>query len=295
VKKASLYSREVFRGFFIKNIYTLFFILLIGCSSSTVSNKQTSSSFVSLSPGTTEILFALGLEKRIAAVTDFCNYPPQALKKASVGSFSFPSLERIISFNPEIIFAAGGPQERILVSLENIGYRVERINPSSVDELFEAIIKIGKLTGKEKESRKLVADMSKKIDEIRNKTDNRKHPSVFIEISERPLMTAGGKSFINEMVQIAGGKNVAENIRKDYFNVNYEFIIEKNPDIILIFSNDSSGKRKDIIRRKLSDATSASVNNKVFSFQNKDIFLRPGPRIVDGIEKISELLYGKEL
>ncbi|MCX5701167.1 MAG: helical backbone metal receptor, partial [Candidatus Omnitrophica bacterium] len=159
--------------------------------------------YISLAPSTTEILFALDLDKEIVGVSSFCNYPGQAKSKAKVGDFSRPSIETIISLKPDYIFCTGLEQAPVIYQLRKLGLNVYVADPSSFDELFSSISKIGKITNKTKQAEALIVKMKADIKTITSKTElipQDKKIKVFIEIWHEPLMTAAKGSFVDELI-----------------------------------------------------------------------------------------------
>lgn len=246
---------------------------------------------ISLAPANTEILFALGLDKEIVGVSSYCNFPLQALNKEKIGDFSNPNIEKIISLKPDIIFSAGLEQEQAAQKLRDLGQKVVVIDPSNFDELFQSIELMGRLTGRQEQALKLVKLIKERINKVKQQVKSfNYHPKVFIEISFNPLMTVSKCSFLDEMVKIAGGINVAGNLPRPYCRVSEELIIRHNPDVIILthFSD-----RINVAKRSGWENISAVKNNRVYNDINSDILVRPGPRLVEGLEELVKRMYGE--
>lgn len=147
--------------------------------------------YISLAPSTTEILFSLGLDSEIVGVSSYCNYPPQALTKPKMGEFSHPNIERILSFKADYIFCTGLEQSATIAELKRLGQNVYVADPSTIDELVNSILEIGKITHKEYESQIVAKQMLDRIERIKEKVmlvppGNRQ--KVFIEIWHDPLI-----------------------------------------------------------------------------------------------------------
>jgi len=249
---------------------------------------------VSLAPATTEILFALGLDREIVGVTTFCKYPPKALAKEKVGTFSHPSIEKIISLKPDIIFCTGLEQNDVVAKLKQLNLNICISDPSNFEELFASILKIGSLVNRDKEAAGLVSAMRHSIDEIRSKTanvSNDKKPRVFVEIWNDPLTTAGKGSFVDELISLAGGTNIAGDVNKPYFYFNPEEVVRRDPDYIILAYMDNKDSLKMFGKRIGWNSVSAIKNNRVYGDIDPDLLLKPGPRLVDGLREVHKRLY----
>lgn len=250
--------------------------------------------YISLAPSTTEILFALGLNDEIAGVSSYCNYPRQALSKEKVGNFSRPNLEKIVSLRPDYVFCTGLEQAPVIAELKRLGLNVYVSDPTNLKELFGSISDIAKITGREKEAVKLIEDMQLKIGTIAaqvEKIPENKRPKVFIEVWHDPLTTAGKGSFVDEMLTLAGGKNIAHDTKRPYSIFSAEEIISRNPDCIILTYMEKEKPLKLMEQRFGWKDISAVKNNRVYADIDPNILIRPGPRIAEGIEKINKRLY----
>ncbi|MFC1624120.1 ABC transporter substrate-binding protein [Candidatus Omnitrophota bacterium] len=259
-----------------------------------ISSEIKKQRIISLAPSTTEILFSLGLDEEIVGVTTFCNFPPEALNKEKIGTFSQPSIEKILLLKPDVIFAAGLEQAFTVERLRELKLKVYVTYPSDIEELFDSIKVIGELTYREKEALILINEMKTKIDRIRIETEvipQEDKLKVFVEIFYDPLITAGKTSFVDGLIDLAGGINIATDMTRDYGYFSVEEVIRRNPDCIILGHN---AKEKEIsaIKKRLGwEEISAIKNNRIYGDINPDLFLRPGPRLVKGLEEIYRRLY----
>jgi iron complex transport system substrate-binding protein len=249
---------------------------------------------ISLAPSTTEILFALGLDEQIVAVTTFCNYPSEALSKESVGTVTQPDIEKIIFLKPDIILTTGLEQAFAVERLRQLKLNIHVSDPSNVEELFASISTIAELTHRENEAKGLIARMKREINEIRQKTKlipEGKRKKVFIEIWHDPLITAGQGSFVDELIDMAGGINIAHDVTRPYTYFSAEQLIKRDPDCIIL-GHIAEDKIMDAIKKRLGwSKISAVKNNHIYGDVNPDIFLRPGPRLAEGLRKIYKRIY----
>jgi iron complex transport system substrate-binding protein len=258
-------------------------------------NNNHPQKIVSLAPSNTEILFALGLGDRIVGVTDFCNYPPEAATKQSVGAYDKPNIETIVAMEPDLILATDAQADSIYQQLESHGLTVVAIVPGSIEEVLDTITLIGKITGQDKEAATLVADMQQRIDAITMKTSKltaAEKPRVFYIIWYDPLWTTGNGTFEDSLIEMAGGVNIAH-ILKGYVDMSLEALIDANPQVMIAGVGMGTGIDLTLqflqTEPRLAD-TDARINGRIYSV-NTDIASRPGPRIVDALEEFFRLIH----
>ncbi|MDD5253357.1 MAG: cobalamin-binding protein [Candidatus Omnitrophota bacterium] len=250
--------------------------------------------YISLAPSTTEILFALGLDNEIVGVSTYCNYPEQAENKTKIGNFSSPSIERIISLKPDYIFCTGLEQAPVIAQLRQLSLNVYVADPVSIEELFKTIGEIGKITHKAKEASLLIEKMKNEIEEVVSRVKlipQQERVKVFVEIWHEPLMTAAKGSFVDELITLAGGINIAHDLTRPYCNFSAEKVINLNPQCIVLAYMDKEAPLKLIQQRFGWDKIDAVRNRRVFNDIDPDTLLRPGPRITKGLVEIYKRLY----
>jgi len=250
--------------------------------------------YISLAPSTTEILFALGLDEEIVGVSSFCNYPEKAKTKEQVGTFSQPNIEKIVFLKPDYIFCTGLEQNTTIQKLNQLKLNTYVADPTNTEELLNTIREIGKLTGRQKQAGELTAKMNCDIDaasSLSGKVAMKKRPKVFLEFWNNPLMTAGKGSFIDELITLAGGVNIAGDLNRSYGYFSPEEVIRRNPDCIIVAYMVNDEPAKELSRRPGWDKVSAVKNKRVYADINPDIMLRPGPRFAQGVKELHQRLY----
>ena len=250
--------------------------------------------YISLAPSTTEILFALGLDEEIAGVSSYCNYPLQARSKTKIGDFSHPSMEQIFSLKPDYIFCTGLEQAPVVRELERLKLKVYVSDPASIEELFASISDIGKITNKAREAAELIKKMREDIKAVTARAGlipQEKRIKVFIEIWHEPLMTAGKGSFVDELIVLAGGINIAHDIGRPYSIFSAETVVDRNPGCIIMAYMDRESPLRLIQGRFGWAGIDAVKNKRIYNDIDPDVLLRPGPRITEGLKKIHEKLY----
>ncbi|MBU4345829.1 MAG: cobalamin-binding protein [Candidatus Omnitrophica bacterium] len=277
-------------------IINLILIFFLGQSAKGALPENHEPRYISLAPSTTEILFSLGLDKEIIGVSSFCNYPLKAQEKEKIGSFSQPNIEKILSLKPDIIFCTGLEQTPAVGKLRQLDLKVYVSNPSNMEELFTSIKEMAALTDKEKEAEVLVYTMKLKIEKIYSKVKlipQQNRPTVFVEYWNKPLMTAGRDSFIDDLITLAGGVNIAYDTPRPYSYFSPEVVIRRNPTCIIL-AYMVNEKAAQAIRERLGWRNiSAIKHNRVYTDINPDLLLRPGPRVVEGLAEMYKRLYLK--
>lgn len=253
--------------------------------------------YISLAPSTTEILFALGLDDQIVGVSSYCNYPEKAKTKLNLGEFSHPNLEKILSLKPSYIFCTGLEQAPIVNELIRQKLKVYVSDPANIQELLVSISDIGKITNNTEAAEILIDKIKTDISDIQFKVklvSSEAKPKVFIEIWSDPLTTAGKGSFIDEILSLAGGINIASNTKRPFSIYNAEEVIKQDPDCIILTYMDKEKPLKLLSSRLGWDKIKAVKNNCIYNDINPDLLLRPGPRITEGLKELYKRIYKNE-
>jgi len=264
-------------------------VLIAGCQGAITSDNAPGLRIISLAPSITEILFALELEEHIVGITTACDYPAGTKGIEKIATFSAQAnLERILTLEPDIVFSTGLEQQPLVQKLETLGIEVALVFPGNLNELLEDILKIGALTEREKQAQGLVKQMKEKINKIeegvRAMSDQQK-PKVFVELCSDPLITAGSGSFIDNLIKTAGGENIAEDTKRPYSQFSPEVVLERNPDYIILGYMSRQGS-KSVLERAGWQTIKAVQKRQIIADIDPDLFLRPGPRAVDGLEEL---------
>ena len=196
---------------------------------------------VSLVPNITEELYLLGVQDRIVGVTIYCQRPPEAQNKERVGDVVEVNVEKILSLQPDLVIASPLADQRQIQKLRDLDMRVEIFQPpEDFEGLCNGFLELALLVGGEQKSREIVTQASRDIDYIKGKVKGLPRPRVFIQIGEKPLVAAGGDSFIDDIVAFAGGVNIAHEVKTSVYS--REEVVKRNPDIILIAKMGIAGE-----------------------------------------------------
>jgi len=247
---------------------------------------------VSLAPGITETLYALSLDDQIAGVTTFCDWPAAARTKPRIGGFTNPSIEKIVSLKPDLIIAtADGNRKDTVLQLERLGLPVYVTNPSDTHGILRSILHIGEITNREKDAGILVEKLQKRLKNITVQIRRKSKPRVFFQIGLEPVVTAGKGTLINEVIERAGGVNIAGHDIARYPRYSAEGIMGASPEIILFapMVNDKEFTMVKSFWQKF-EGIPAVKNNKIYPIKT-DLISRASPRIVDAIEKMASIFH----
>lgn len=247
---------------------------------------------VSTSPSETEILFALGLADRIVGVSKSDNYPKEVESKAKVGSTTTPNTEAIVATGADLVVTGITIKDTALENLRSLGLNVICSDPKSVNDVLNDILFLGRITDKQKEAEALVAQMKadmKKVTDVASTIEKKK--KVYIEFS--PGWTVGSGEFMNELITLSGGLNIASDV-KGWIQIDEEKIIKDNPEVIIYTLDkvDKEGKKlEDLIHGRTGWRDITAIKTEQVIGLNGDILSRPGPRITQALQGIASAIY----
>jgi iron complex transport system substrate-binding protein len=243
---------------------------------------------VSLAPSITETLFALDGGSQVVGVTDYCNYPAAAKSKQHVGGIVNPSIETIIALKPDLILLSmEGNVREDFTKLESMGIPLFVTNPRTLQGIRKSINDLGVLTGRTKEAATLAHSMQAVEDSVTALVTTKKR--VLHIVSLQPLIVVGGRTFLNELIERAGGINIAADAASTYPTLSREAVVARDPDIIIVMS-DILAKGSDLTSFFPEWATLRALRtNSVFTI-NADIVSRPGPRAADGLLHLHRII-----
>ncbi len=247
---------------------------------------------VSLAPNITEVLYALDLSHRIVGVTTYSDYPEEAKQKHQVGSYVNPNIEKMISLKPHLVIGTyGGNPKTTILRLEALGFPVYVTRTETVAEMLGMIEDVGMITDTTKKAGVLVSMLKRRIKLVTDSVENAPRPLVFLEINAKPLITVGARSFQNEVIALAGGRNLGADSHARYPQYSLEDVVRREPDIILISTMDRTGLFEQQKAQWMRwDNIPAVKNNRIY-FIDSDLVDRASPRIVDGLEGMARLIH----
>ena len=249
--------------------------------------------FVSLAPSNTELLVALGLESRIVGRTRYCNFPKSIDSVEVVAGFNTLDLEKIAALNPDVVFAIRGNDMESLRGLDRLGIPFFSFDIKNLNDLSKAIKKLGIFLDVESRADSLVTKHSIRIKNVRQKVLSiNERPKVMWGLGDNSFYTAGKSTMIDNVIDLAGGDNVAREARGEWPQVSIETVLIWSPDIIITTQGDAEGLPALIERLSRTRVWEniPAVMNKNILFIQPDLLLRPGPRLIDALEIIADFI-----
>ncbi len=252
---------------------------------------------VSLAPNLTEILFALGLGEKIVAVSNNCDYPPQTTDKERIGTFWQPNTEAIIASRPELVVTLWFEQQKAVAeTLKRLGYQVLTLKIEKIEELLTAIQEIGTAAGARQRADELVKDITNQLLVIERqlRLSSADKVKVLWVIQAEPLRVAGRNTFVNELVEAAGGENAIGPTIQQYPQIGTEELLVCGAETIIQSSMTAANIAEQQQAAEAFWAGRVSLpavrSNKIYVV-NSDTVLRLGPRLPQGIEMIARYLH----
>lgn len=244
---------------------------------------------VSVAPNITELIYALGKGDELVGRTDYCDYPEAAKKVQSIGSLTDPNVEKIIELKPDVVIASTHFKEDVAKKLQGLGIKVVVLYDSmDLNGAYNSINTLGKIINTQSKADELISSMKKRIADINEKVKDKKAPKVYyvVGFGKDGDYTATGDTFIAQMINMAGGDNIAKDASGWKFSL--EKIIENDPEYIVISKN--YGMKKQFEATPGYKDLSAVKNNKVIEIDD-NLLNRQGPRIADGVEALAKIFH----
>ncbi len=281
-------------------------LLLIGCNQSEETNKNQFSitddlgksfepnikinKIVSLAPNLTELLFSLNVGNKIVGNTKYCNFPEESKNIEKVGDLLTVDTEKIISLQPDIVFiTVEGNSKFDYNKLKQLGLKVFVSNPRNYKGIKKTLSDMSKILGKEKVADSLINNWDLRIEKVKKTHNIIISQTVLFLVSTNPIFTVGKNSFMNEILSFAGLKNIAADKDINYPLLNREEIVKRDPDYILLYETNTN-KIDELLKNYPEwNTIRAVINNRIF-YVNADLFSRPGPRFVDAVENLNNLV-----
>ncbi len=251
---------------------------------------------VSLSPAVTETLFAIGAGERVVGVTTYCNYPAATLSIPKIGGFSAKTMavEKVVALNTDLVVRAGAIHQSLAESLARLNIPVFVYDPTNIENIIRDMRALGVLTGMERGAESVELTMRTTLDvvgKILAPIKSADRPTVFWEIYDEPLMTAGASTFQHAIVEAAGGRDIFSDLPGAWPRVSAEEVIRREPAYIV--GADDHGDKMSVaqVADRPGWAQIPAVKDKKIFLVPADLVSRPSPRIVEGVLAVAKVLY----
>jgi iron complex transport system substrate-binding protein len=272
-------------------------LLLLAASLSAATPRR----IVSTAPSITELLYALGLGDRVVGVTRFCRYPPEAQLKPKIGDYTSPNLEAIAALRPDLVVIQTNPIH-LADLLARLKLHVLEIDQENIAAIYKSIRDVGAATGTETRATQLTDSLREGLAKIRASVSALPRVRMMFVIGRSPdrldgLVVAGRASYLNEAIEIAGGENVFKDAKAAYPEVSLEEVMARNPEVIVDMGDmsDTVGvteqhKRHVVALWERIPTLAAVKQHRVFAVAS-DIYVVPGPRVIDAAKAFAEMLH----
>jgi len=251
---------------------------------------------VSLAPSLTEMLYAIGAGPQLVGRTSACDWPEEAKKVPVVGSFGRPSLEVLASKNPDLVLEVDLADKQMAKKMDEMHIRHEHVRCQDPEEIPATLRKLGALTGHVRQADSLASVIEKGLAEYRKESAAKtRRASIYLEIWNDPLWTGGRNSFVSRLIGLAGGRNIGDEVAKEYFEVTPEWVIRNNPEIIACMYMANETPAAGVVKQRPGwQGISAVRTSRVYDQFDNRLYLRPGPRILEGIAGMKKLIESNE-
>jgi iron complex transport system substrate-binding protein len=256
---------------------------------------------VSTSPSITEMLYAMGLGNRVVGVTTFCHYPPEAARKPKIGNYLQPNMETIVALRPDLVIA------EVTGVRQGGKFAAHRLNVVEVDDgtiagIYDSIGRIGKAAGAQGAASALSGRIRGSLAEVRQRTAKLPPRRMVFVVGRSPgrleeLVVAGKGSYLEEVMTLAGGRNIFGDTLGQYSKVTLEELLARNPEVIVDMGEmaqtvgvTEQAKRAVVVLWGRYPSLAAVKQRRVFAVAS-DIFVVPGPRVVDAAREFARMLH----
>ena len=245
---------------------------------------------ISLAPNLTETIYAVGAGDRLVGNTTYCDYPEEAKSVQKVGDTLQPNIERILALRPNLIFISTSSQlEAFAKQLDEHGIPVYVSDPHDLEGVFRSIHNLGLLLDRQQQAEELLNQLRKRTAVVEKAVFNSKAVRVFYQLSAEPLYTAGRDAFVTDLIRRAGGLSVTADVPEAWPRFSEESAVAAKPDAIILPTGGSMGAANSDVAAGLKKAP-AVLNGKVIKIDG-DLLVRPGPRAIEGLEKLAHALH----
>lgn len=279
-----------------ERVYASFPVTVTDDIGRTVTIERSSQRIVCITPSTTEIAYALGLGDRIVGVDVYSDYPPEAVLKQKISNIYTPNPEEVASLNPDLVlmYSFFGKGDPYVDAIANLGINVIALKPTNLSSIINDILLVGKAAGKIEEAETLALQLNETVSYIVAKVQSvTAKPNVYVEYWYPPPWTFGPNTWGDEIIRLAGGVNAFGDAPTDYVETTDEEVIAKNPDIIISLYGAQHlhfATLEEMKQRNGWTSINAVQNGKVYLL-DENLIVRPGPRIVLGLEAVAKFLH----
>lgn len=246
---------------------------------------------VSLAPSLTETLFALELDSAVVGVTDYCDYPPEARLRPRIGGIRNPVTEAIVKLRPDLVLMSGsGNLQSDFARLTELGLTVFVSHPRDLQGIYKSIADIAALTGRTARADSLIAGLKAEEERLRDRAAKQPTRSVLFLVSVHPAISVGPGTFIDEMIRLCNGRNIASSARTAYPLMSREEILAADPDRIVVTS-DVADDPEHVAAAFSEWRGLGAIVDTAITLVDANTLTRPGPRIIEGLQELYRAIH----
>ena len=255
--------------------------------------KQSAQKIVSLSPGSTELLFSAGAGDRVIAVDKHSNFPLGVKDLPDIGSHKSINVEALLGMQPDLVVIwSSGNLDRLIRNIEDLGLNTLHLDVQDFEGIRSAILRLGTLAGTEKEAKASVADFDQKLAKLKNQYSGLNTVSVFYEVWRDPLLTVNGEQIISKVIELCSGRNIFSGAQTLIPTVSREVLLADNPEVIL--GSDHQGGNSNSLEEMKAywrewNSLTAVKKDQIYTLP-ADLISRPTPRLLQAAEQLCNIL-----
>jgi len=241
---------------------------------------------ICLVPSVTDTVFALGSGDDVVAVSDYTTYPPEAMKKPSIGSLVKPSIETILSFHPDLVVGTSIPgSTETAAQLESVGVPVYLVDPQGLPGILRSVKSVGEALNRVPQADALDLSLSRRIAAVKSRTAGKPAPRVLVPIWYDPIITVGKHAFISEILEAAGARSVTDDLIPDWPQISLEAVIDRAPEALLLIRG---GKVSIGTLQKRPGWSSLPAIQKGKVYYVESGIQEPSPVAIDALEELAK-------
>lgn len=242
---------------------------------------------ICLVPSITDSVFALGAGNDVVGISDFVEYPAEALKKPSVGTISDPSLEAIIALHPDLVLGIPlNTQQSILDKLTHLGIAVYLVDPHGLSGIFHSLLSLGTALNRDRQAHTLVADLQARVANVRRSVAGKPVIQVFVPISYEPgIITIGRGAFIGDIIEAAGAHSITTDLPQEWTYISLEALIARAPQALLLMRGGTL--TVDMLSQRPGWNKLPAVQQKRVFYMDKRMDF-PSPIAIDALEDLAK-------
>jgi iron complex transport system substrate-binding protein len=241
---------------------------------------------ICLMPSVTDTVYALGAGNDVVGISDYTEYPAEALTKPSVGNLITPSIETILSLHPDLVIGVQpmGPMD-ITDQMERVGIPIFLVSPHGVAGIFHSVETIGMALNRTSDADALIRRLQQRVDAVKTRTKGLRAPRVFMPVWYDPISTIGKNAFITEIISDAGGRSVTDDLPTEWPEISMEAVLERAPDALLLVRGGKT-TLKVLQERPGWSSLTAVKESRVYYVDGRINF--PSPIAIDALEDLAK-------